>query len=169
MDDQRKDQTDMKELAKRNDPPPIKKKLQTHNMPADDGENTNDANSLISRILFSDEQKTTLRGNERNRRATIHWSTHPQGEQNNRKICNNGMDWLQKGRWYGLSKLDYRLSQNALDIRRSRKVFREYHGKFESWIDYRKKKIIWGKNLARVLPGRCSITISIFNSNAATE
>ena len=35
-------------------------------------------------------------GNQRNRRVTIYWSTHPQGEQNERGKCSYGVDWRQK-------------------------------------------------------------------------
>ena len=48
-----------------------------------------------------------------NRRSTIHWSTHPQREQNDTKKYNYGMGWLQNGMQYGPAKLDNRLSQNV--------------------------------------------------------
>ena len=55
-----------------------------------------------------------------------------------------------------MKKLDERLSQNVQNTRQSHKVYRENHGKLESKIDSRRKKLIWREN-----PGRCTITINI--------
>ena len=70
-----------------------------------------------------------------------------------RKKCNYGADWLQKGIWCGPTKLDNRLSKNVQDIRRSNKVYREYHEKLESRTDSRRKKF----------------TITICNGDYATK
>ena len=37
-----------------------------------------------------------LQRNKRNKRSIIHWSTHPQREQNAMKKSSYGVDWLQK-------------------------------------------------------------------------
>ena len=50
-------------------------------------------------------------GNKRNRWLTIHWSAHPQREQNETETCSYG--WLQKGQWYGPAKLDNRLTEKC--------------------------------------------------------
>ena len=39
----------------------------------------------------------------------------------------------------------------------------------ESGIDSRRKKLSWGKNPDRYIPGRCAITITIRNSDSATH
>ena len=65
--------------------------------------------------------------------------------------------------------LDNRQSQNVLDSRQSRKVYRENHEKLESGIDYKRKKFSWGENPKRYTPGRCAINITICNSYDATQ
>ena len=107
--------------------------------------------------------------NQRNWRSTIHWSTHPQGEQNKTKKCCYGMDWLQKGIRYGPAKLNNRLSQNVQNIQRSHKVHRENHEKQESGTESRRKKLSRGANPERNLPGRWAFTFTICNSGDATE
>ena len=79
------------------------------------------------------------------------------------------MNWLQKGIWYSQTKMDNRLSLNIQDIRRSHKVYREYHGKLESRTDNRWKKLGSSENPESDLPGRCVINITICNSNDATQ
>ena len=41
------------------------------------------------------------KGTRGNMKATIHWSTHPQREQNETEKSSFGVDWLQKIIWYG--------------------------------------------------------------------
>ena len=53
----------------------------------------------------------------------------------------------------------HRLSQNIQDIRRSH----------ESGAGSKKKNLSRGENQERNLPGRCAITITICNSDDATE
>ena len=59
------------------------------------------------------------------RRNTLHWSAHPQREQDKMEKSGYGMDWLQKGIWYGPIKLDNKLSENVQNIRWSRKLYQE--------------------------------------------
>ena len=49
------------------------------------------------------------------------------------------------------------------------KVYRENHEKLESGIDCKMKNLNWGENSERYLPGRCTITITICDSDDATE
>ena len=65
--------------------------------------------------------------------------------------------------------MDNRLLQNVQDIRQSHKVYRGNQKKLEGGIDSRRKRISWGKNPERNLPGRCNITITICNSDDTTE
>ena len=83
IDDQRKDHIDLKWTAQRNRP----KQLQSHNVPTYDEENTNGTNKGIylfpvnkpQIVLWGTERK--LQRNQKQKGATLHWSTHPQLEQ----------------------------------------------------------------------------------------
>ena len=66
--------------------------------------------------------------------------------------------------------MDECLSQNVQNIRRCHKVYRECHGKLESATGNKKNKNLTEvKNPDRDLPGRCTITITICNSDGATQ
>ena len=80
-----------------------------------------------------------------------------------------GVDWLQNGILYGPAKLDDRLYQNVQDTRRRHKVYRENHEKLASGIDSQRKKFSWGKNPERYIPWVCIITITVYNSDDATQ
>ena len=67
------------------------------------------------------------------------------------------------------AKLDKRRSQNVPDIRGSFKVYRENHEKLESQTHSWSKKISWGENPERNLPGRCVMTIMICNSDDVSQ
>ena len=107
-------------------------------------------------------------GNNTNRRSTIHWSTYLQEEQNelNKSIC--GLDWLQKSIRYGPVKLDNRISKCTRYPTKSWS-HRRNHKKLVSGINSRKKKFTWDENPERYIPGRCTITITIGNSDDATQ
>ena len=79
------------------------------------------------------------------------------------------MDLQQKVTRYVPANLDNKLSQNREDIRLSHKDYRENHEKLESVIDMGKKKFSTGENPERYIPGRQTFTISIYNSNDATQ
>ena len=113
----------------------------------------------MSRGLFPRRTEKMLQGNKRNRWATIHWSTHPQGEVNEAKNPGYVIDWLQKVKWFNPAKLDSIFSQIVQGNWRSHKVYREYHGIQESGTVSRRKKFNRGENPARYLPRRCAITI----------
>ena len=84
---------------------------------------------------------------KRKRRAIIHWSIHHQWEKNRLKnVSMAQIDNKKKRIWCSPTKLDERLSQNVQNIRRRHKVYRENHGKLESRIDNRRKKVSWGEN-----------------------
>ena len=136
-------------------------------MPIDDVENTNGTNKW-GNIQFTNKSRTLPWGRERMppvdymyRSATINWSKHPQGEEYETKTSIYDLDWLQKGIIYGPAKLDNRLSQNVLDIRRSHKVYRKYHRNLVNGIDGRRKKSNRDENPEGYVPGRCAITITI--------
>ena len=52
-----------------------------------------------------------------------------------------GLDWLQKGIWYGLAKLENKLPQNVRNIRWSHKLYLENHENLESGIDSWREKL----------------------------
>ena len=81
------------------------------------------------------------------RRATIYWSTHNQQEYNKTERSSYGVDWLWKGLWHSLPKLDNTLSQNVQDIQQSHQ---ENHENLESENDSRRKKLYWGKDPERL-------------------
>ena len=91
------------------------------------------------------------------------------GEQNETQKLSYGVDWLQKVIRYGPSHLDNRLFQNVQNIWRSHKVYRGNHEKLESGIDSYRKNIRWGEDPEGYIPGRCTITITICNSDDATQ
>ena len=107
-----------------------------------------------------------LHGDQRYRRAIINT---PLWRAKKDQKLSYGVDWPQKGIWYGPTKLDDRLSQNVQDIRRSDKFYREYHEKLENQTDSRRKKFNKGEKPERDLPGRYTITIAISNSDDTTE
>ena len=144
--------------------------LLTHNGPTDYMKNTNGANQGGD-LLFANKPRTVsrgaeriLQGNKRNRNATLHWSTHPQGHEK----CNYCMDSLQKGIWYGPAKLHYGLSKNVQDIWLSYKAYEGSNEKLE-WNWLQMEKFSQGENLERDRPVRRTITITICNSDDASE
>ena len=89
--------------------------------------------TLISYELFSKEQKECYKG------------TRGTGELRATRAkrdgkCRFGVDCIQKSIRYDPSKLDYRLSENVQNIRRSHKVYRPNHRKLESGTDSNRKK-----------------------------
>ena len=95
------------------------KQQQIHNVPTHDMESTNCENKEID-LRLANKSQIVLQGTERmplmiqkHRRATLHWSAHPQREQDETEKSSYSLDWLQKGTRYGLAKLDYKLPQNV--------------------------------------------------------
>ena len=124
--------------------------------------------SLLSCGTFPEEQKGCPKGT-RGTRKLLCIDQHIFKESKEMEKCSYGVDWLQKSIWYGLTKLDNRLSQNVHYIWLSHKVYPEYQGKLEQETDSRTENLSWGENPERDLPGRCTITITICNSKDASE
>ena len=171
MDDQRKDYINPKGPYQRN----CSKQLQTHNVPTIDVENTNSTNKEKD-LLFANKPRFVPWRTERMpqriqrlSRITTHRSTHPKWEQDKMEKSSYGLDWLQKGIWYGPTKLDTTLSQNVQNITWSHKLHRTRHENLESGADSRRKKHSWNKDPKRDFPRRCTITLTIHNSHDATE
>ena len=141
----------------------------THNLPTNDLENTNSTNkekiynSLTSRRFFPDEQKECRKGSRGT--ADLHVLNE---SKTRRKKPSYGLDWLQKGIWYGSAKLDNTLSQNVKNITWSHKLHRKDHANLESGADSRRKELSWNKDPKRGFPRRCTITLTIHNSYDAT-
>ena len=169
MDDQRKDHIDPEGPTQRNH----LKQLQTHNLLTDDVETIN---SKGRDLLLANKPQIVLWGTERmlqriqrHSRITLHRSAHQhKWEQNQTEKSSCGLDWLQKGIWYGSTKQDNKLSQNVQNIRWSHKLYRENHENPERWIDSRRKKLKWSKDPKRYFSRRYSITITIHNCHDAT-
>ena len=145
MGDQRKDHLDPKGPKQRNCP----KQLQTHNLPTDDVENIHHTNKGRD-LLLANKPWIVLWGAERmlqriqrHGRVTLHRPAHLKWEQDQTEKSNNGLDWLQKGIWYGPTKLDNKLPQNVQNIRWSHKLYQENHENLQSGIDSRRKKLSW--------------------------
>ena len=105
---------------------------------------------------------------QRHSRITLHRSTHPKWEQDKTEKFSYGLDWQQKGIWYGPTKLDNTLSQNVQNITWSHKLHRKDHANLESGADSRRKKLSWNKDPKRDFPKRCTITLTIHDSHDAT-
>ena len=101
---------------------------------------------------------------QRHRRTILHWSAHPQRVQNETKKSTYSVDWQHQGIGYGPT----RLPQNVQDIR-SHKFYRENHVNLESEIDSRRERLRRSGNPKRYIPGRCTITIIICNSDDVTQ
>ena len=105
---------------------------------------------------------------QRHSRVTLHRSsTHPKWKQDQTKKLSYGLDWLQKGIWYGSAKLDNKMSQNVQNITWSHKLYWENHDDLESWIDSRRKKLGRNKDSKRHFPRRCTIILTIHNCHDA--
>ena len=149
LDDQRKDYINPKGPKQRN----CSKQLQSDNLPTNDVENTNSTNKgkdlllLTNRGLFPDELKGCCKGS-RGKAELLYIDQHILNESKTRlKNKSYSLDWLQKGIWYGSTKLDNTLSQNVQNIRWSHKLHRQNHENLESGIDSRRKKISWSKEM----------------------
>ena len=138
-------------------------------------ENTNSTNKGKDLLLANKprivpwQTERMPQGIQRHSRITLHRSTHPKWEQDKPEKSSHGLDWLQKGIWYGPTKLDSSLSRNVQDISWSHKLFRTDHENLESRTDSRRKKHSWNKDPKRHLLRRCTITLTIHNSHDATE
>ena len=80
-------------------------------------------------ILLASKPRTVSRRTERmlqrNKWYGVHWSTHPQREQNETEKCSQSVDWQQNGERCSPAKLDYKLLKNVQDIRQVIKITRK--------------------------------------------
>ena len=106
---------------------------------------------------------------QRHSRITLHRSTDPKWVQDKTEKSSYGLDWLQKGIWYGPTKLDNTLSQSVQNITWSHKLHRRDHENMERGADSRRKKHSWNKDPKRHFRRRYTITLTIHNSHDATE
>ena len=170
MDNQRKDHIDPKASKQRN----YSKQLQTHNLPTDDVENINSTNwgrdllLTTSRGLFTEEQKgwcKKFRGTE----ELLYIDQHIANESKAwRKKSTYDRDWLQKGIWYGSTKLDDKLPKNVQNTIFSLKRYREKYENLENGIDSKRKKLSWSKDPKRYISRRYTITVTIHNCHDST-
>ena len=112
-----------------------------------------------SRGLFPEKQKD-LQKIQKHKKTILHRSVHLQREQDVIEKSRYGLDWLQKGIWYGPTKLDYNLPQNVQNIRNHENL---KSGIYSTW-----EKFNWNKDPKRYIPGRFTITIIIYNYNDDT-
>ena len=122
--------------------------------------------SLTSRGLFPDEQKGCRKGSRGTAELLY---IDPKWEQNQTEKSSYGLDWLQKGIWYGPTKLDTVLSQNVQNITWNHKLYRKKHEDLESKANCRRKKRSWNKYPKRHFTRRCTITLTIHHTHDATE
>ena len=131
-------------------------------------ENTKDRNHG-GNLIFAKTSRTLpqtiegmAQGTKKNMKSTKHLSIQLRRQQNKMKKSNYGVKWLQKSIQYGHAKWESRQSHNVQDMRRRNKVYQEYLEKLESGIDSRRKRL-------RNLSERCTITMTIYNSDNATQ
>ena len=148
MDDQRKNHNDPERPPQENRP----EQQQIHNVPARDVENTNGSNKGGD-LLLVNKPRTLHRGTERmpqvdqrDRRTTVHWLTHPQRGQDEAEKTSCCVNWQQKGIWYGPAWLNNKLSQNVKDI----KVINFIGKTMENW---RVEVTTGGKSIAKAKRG----------------
>ena len=153
IDDQKKHHVDPKGRKQRN----RSKQLQTHNLPTDDVENINSTNKERYLPLAHKPRivpwgaERMLKRIQRHCRVTLQRSIHPKWEQDLTEKSSYGLDWLQKGIWYGSAKLDNKLPQNVQNIRGIDKLYRGNHENLEHGIDSRRKKLGWSKDPKRYI------------------
>ena len=166
LDNQRKDDINPKGPKQRN----CSKQLHADNLPTNDVENTDSTNKGKD-LLLANKMRLVPWWTKRIQRhsiITLLRSTHRKWEQDKTEKSSYGLDWLQKGVWYGSTKLDNTLSQNVQNITWSHKLNRTDHENLESGADSRRKKFSWNKDPKRDFPRRCTITLTIHNRHDAT-
>ena len=98
-------------------------------------------NSLTSCRLFPEEQKQCRKGSRGTELLYIDQHILNR-EQDQTEKSSHGLDWLQKGMWYGSAKLDDKRPQNIQNIRWGHKLYRE---KIKTW---RVESTAGGRSLA---------------------
>ena len=149
LDDQRKDKINPKGPKQRN----YSKQLKTNKLPINDVGNSNSRNKGKDLLLgnkpgfIPGRIERILQRIQRLSRITLHRSTHRKWQQDKTEKSSYGLNWLQKGIWYGSTKLDNTLSQNLQNITRSHKLHRKDHANLESGTDSRRKKLSSNKGI----------------------
>ena len=118
VNDKRKRHINPERPPQRND----LKQLQNHKVPMYHAKNTNGTNNRRVLIL-ANKPRVVLWGTEnipqrikRHRSATIHWLAHLQQEQVKTEKSSYGLDWPQKGIWFGSTKLENELFLNVQEV-----------------------------------------------------
>ena len=166
LDDQRKDYINLKGPAPNNYRPIACLPMMCEILTAQIRENI--YYSLTSRGRTAWGTERIPQRIQRHSRITLHRSTNPKWEQDKTEKPSYGLDWLERGIWYGSTKLDNTLSQNVQNIAKSHKLHWKDHANLESGADSRRKKLSWNKDPKRHFPRRCTITLTIHNSHDAT-
>ena len=111
-----------------------------------------------------------LQLDQRYRRATIHWSTHHQVEQDEteKNLAMERIDYKMSNDMVPQSWITDCLKMDAFSGEVI-KFYSNYHGKLESRTDSKSKKLNRGENHEKDLHGRCTITISICNCDDGSE
>ena len=93
-------------------------------------------------LLFTHKSRTVPRGTERmpqgnqkNRRSTIHWSSHPQGKQNVAK-----KSWINNKKAFDMVPQSWIINRFKM-YKISLEIYWKYHGKLESRTDTGRKKL----------------------------
>ena len=120
---------------------------------------------LTSRNLFLDEQIGYCKG-IRGTAELLYKDQHILNESKT-KISSYGLDWLQKGLWYGFAKLGNKLPQNVQIFRWSLTLSRKLWKPGEwNWQQEEEAKL--KRRSKEVFSRRCSITVTIHNCQDAT-
>ena len=124
--------------------------------------------SLISRRLLPEQLKGCRKGT-RSTGDVLYIDQHILKESNMTEKSIYAVDWLRKSIWYIPAKLDNRLFQN---VQVTAEVIKFIKNTMEKWtveLTALGKSLTEVKNLERDLPGRCTIFITICNSDGATQ
>ena len=122
---------------------------------------------LVCCELFPEEQKGCYRWTRR-AAGLLYTDQHILKESREVGKSSHGVDWLQKGLWYGLTTLDNRLSENKQNIRQNHKIHQGSHAKLENGINSERKNFSRGVNPKRS-SRKCAFAITICNSNGTTQ
>ena len=137
---------DTKGPKQRNHP----KKLRTHNLPTNDVENINSSNKgkdllLANKLRFVPwRTEKMLQRIQMHSKISLHRSKHSNREQDQAEKSSYGMDWLQKGIWYGSAQ-----PQNVQNITWSHKLYRQNHEtlRVELTAEGRRSKEVFSKEM----------------------
>ena len=135
-----------------------------------DVENTNGKNKgrdlqLVNKRWALPEEQKECRKEDRGIGELLNIDQNFLKESKTRQKNLYGVDWLQNDIWSSPVQLEYKLSRN--DIRPSHKILWENHGNLENGIENWRVKLSWSEDPEGYIQGRCTITITIWNSDYA--